>query len=174
MNGKIDFLKLDLMDAVDLAIMIEDEAKERYEEFTTQVGSRYTGDAADVFFTMAKYELAHKEQLVAFRKKLFGVTPARMTRDMIWDVEAPSQSAPRTFMSSLQAMEVALEGELKAHEFYSQALNVVKDEAVRSLFEELRNEEIEHQNLLKKWMKSQKGNNGPDRGDGDTDEPPGL
>jgi len=176
--SKIDFQKLDIMDALDLAVLIEEEAEERYAQFVQQLGSRYTGDAGDVFSAMVKNEVQHKNQLLERRKKLFGNAKVRVNRDMIWDVEAPSQNAHRAFMSAYEAMEVALQGEIKAYEFFVQALKVVKDEKVRGLFSELRDEELQHQNLLKKWMDSHKGDKGPDRSsdpsDGDSDEPPGL
>ena len=74
-------------------------------------------------------------------------------------------------MSTYQAMEVALESEIKAHDFFVAALESVKDPHVRKLFEELREEETEHQNLLKKWMKDYKGEKGSLRDDDDVDEP---
>ena len=55
----IDFRTLDLQDALDLALSIEEEAKERYEEFSRITGGRYAGDAADMFRQMAGYEAKH-------------------------------------------------------------------------------------------------------------------
>ncbi len=170
---EIQFQNLDMMDALDLAILIEEEAKERYEEFVEQLGARYPGDASDVFAQMAKYEEEHHQQLLARRIKLFANKPVRVNRDMIWDVEAPSPSGPRTYMSPYQAMEIALEGEKKAHEFFCQALKVVTNQEVRILFEELRDEELAHQALLAKWMKKH-DNDGPDRDDDGIDDPPAL
>ncbi len=49
MYHKIDFSTLSLMDALDIAILVEVEACERYELFNSQLGHRYPDDAADVF-----------------------------------------------------------------------------------------------------------------------------
>ena len=42
-----------------------------------------------------------------------------------------------------------MESEIKAYEFYDQALQGIQDPTVRKLIEELRDEEAEHQRLLK-------------------------
>jgi rubrerythrin len=144
----IDFARLELRDALDLAILIEEEAKDRYEQFTKIVGGRYRGDASDVFRTMAGYEAKHGAQLAERRKQLFGAEPVRVSRAMIDDVEAPDQGKPRVFMSARQAMEVALASEEKAHDFFVEALGRVTDPEVKKLFAELRDEELEHKKLL--------------------------
>ena len=58
----------------------------------------------------------------------------------------------RMFMTARQAMEVALACEVKAHDFFDAALAYVSDPDVRALFEELRAEEVEHQELVKAVM----------------------
>ncbi len=145
----IDMKSLSAVDALDLAILIEDEARERYEEFSRIVGGRYAGDASDMFRMMARYEGAHKAELIRRRESLYGNSPCRMKRDMLDEVEAPSRTEPRTFMSAHQAMQVALRSEEKAHEFFVDALAQVTDPDVRALFDELRREELHHQELVK-------------------------
>jgi len=150
--SKIDFAKLSLKDALDLAILIEEEAKGRYEEFTKIVGGRYPGDAADVFRNMASYEARHGSALRERRQKLFGNAPSAMTLDALDDVEAPDRGKPRVFMSARQAMEVALKSEVKAWDYFDDALKFVKDPEVKKLFEELRGEERQHQDYIKKSL----------------------
>jgi rubrerythrin len=165
----IDFSSLALQDALDLAISIEEEAKERYEQFAKITGGRYTGDAADMFRQMAGYEAKHWAELARKRRELFGNAPRRITPDAIDDVEAPDRGAPRTFMSARQAVEVALAAELKAHDFYDEALAHVKDPSVRTLFEELLQEEKRHVTMVGAWLK--KLPPGPDVEEGEADEP---
>jgi rubrerythrin len=146
----IDFRTLTLQDALDLAVSIEEEAKERYDEFVRQVGGgRYPGDAADMFRTMAGYETRHAAQLAARRRELFGDAPRRITADQLDDVEAPDRGQPRVFMSARQAMEVALAAEEKARDFFDGALRMTADPSVKALFEELRREEEEHVRLVR-------------------------
>jgi len=166
---RLDFAKLDLRDALDLAILIEDEAEERYQQFAKLVGGRYAGDASDVFKMMAQNEAKHGAQLAERRKKLFKGQKRRVTRDMLFDAEAPDWGKPRTFMSAREAMEVALDSEVKAYEFFHLALKHVKDRHVKKLFEELKGEEKAHQALIKKKMRGLPV--GPDVLDAEADEP---
>jgi rubrerythrin len=166
----IDFQTLDLQDALDLAISIEEEAKERYDGFVRQVGGgRYAGDAADMFRLMAGYEAKHRAELVSRRRALFGGAPRRVTPDAIDDVEAPDRGSPRVFMSARQALEVALSSEEKAYEFFDEALPHVTDPHVRALFEELRGDEQDHIRLVRQRLETLPS--GPDLEDDEADEP---
>jgi erythrin-vacuolar iron transport family protein len=166
----IDFQALSLQDALDLAISIEDEAKERYDDFVLQVGGgRYAGDAADMFRLMAGYEERHGAELAAKRRELFGSAPRRITKDALDDAEAPDRGTPRVFMSARQAMEVALSSEQKAWEFFDGALGQVKDPSVRSLFEKLRDEEEQHIRFVKQRLEALPP--GPDLEEDEADAP---
>jgi erythrin-vacuolar iron transport family protein len=149
---KIDFSTLSLQDALDLAILVEEEAKERYEEFAANLKVHHTPGAAQFFTTMAGNEAKHGADLLQRRQVLFQNAPVNVSRDMLWDIEAPGYDLPRMFMSVHDAMEVALESEIKAYHFFDAALGYVKDPDVRTLFEELRAEEVEHQDLVKAAM----------------------
>jgi rubrerythrin len=144
----IDFAKLSLLDALDLAILVEEEAQERYEEFAGQMEQHRTPEAAKFFRYMAANEAKHGQELAARRTQRFGDTPRTVNRSMIFDIEAPDFDAARAFMSPRKAMEAALSSEVKAHAFFNSALQYLKDAEVRTLFEELRNEEIDHQALV--------------------------
>lgn len=150
MFAKINFSKLNLMDALDLAILIEIEALERYVFFTKQLGHSAPNDAASVFQTMAKNEGKHAELLSQRRQELFGDTPTVMKSNDLFDVEAPEMGAPTWNMSTFKAFQVVLSSEEKAFAFYDQALADVKNTEVRTLFAELRDEEAEHVSMVKK------------------------
>ena len=154
MAATVDFASLGLQDALDLAILVEEEAQERYLEFVDQMEQHHTPEAARFFATMAKNEEKHGEELRARRRSLFGDAPRRVTRAMLWDVEAPDYDQPRAFMSARQAMEVALTSEMKAHGFFVSALPHVADPEVKRLFEELRDEELLHQSLVREAMRA--------------------
>jgi rubrerythrin len=145
---KLDFSKLSLVDAIDLAALIEIEAFKRYTLFAQQLGSRDSGDAGAVFKSMAVNERKHGEQLAERRHALFGEQPPKVNLDDIFDVEAPDVGAPSTNMSPLKAYEVALSSEKKAYAFYDDALEYVKQPDVKALFEELRDEEAEHVQMI--------------------------
>ena len=145
----IDFSTLSLMEALDLAVLIEEEAQERYEEFAAQMEQHRTPEAARFFRYMAANEAKHGLELSARRTERFGTTPRTVTRAQIFDIEAPDYDAARAFMTPRKAMEAALASEVKAHAFFVAALPFLKDAEVRGLFEELRQEEVEHQELVR-------------------------
>ena len=159
-RARVDFAKLTLRDALDLAILVEEEAQERYQKLSTMVGGRYAGDAGDVFRFMAENEARHAAELQARRDEMFKKARRAISRDVLDDVEAPDFTKVNVFMSAREAMEVAVEDEVKAYDFYDQALPHVKDPGVRELFQELRDEEKRHEGLLRKKMKGMPS--GPD------------
>ena len=152
MSTRLDLSKLSLMDALDLAKLIEMEAHHRYLMFASGLGCSGGYDAGAFFATMAENEAKHGRELEARRKALFGDAPARLTLCDLFDVEAPEEGAPRRGMSTVQAFEVGLAAEKKAYDFYDMALPVVTDPEVRALFTELRDEETEHIERLREAM----------------------
>jgi rubrerythrin len=167
--ARIDFSGFDLRDALDLAVLVEEEAQRRYEEFSRLVGGRYPGDAAEVFRTMAGNEAKHGAQLADRRRKLFGDAPRRVSPDLLDDAEAPDRGKPRVFMSARQAVEVAIESEEKAYQFFEASARAVDDPDVRKLFQELqREEELHRAFLVEKLAKLPKG---PDLEEEDADQP---
>jgi len=148
MSKTVDFARLDLRDALDLATLIEEEARERYEEFADQMEVHHTADAARFYRLMAQYEAKHGADIAARRKALFGDAPSRMSRSMLWDVEAPDYDKARAFMTPRRALEVALESEVKAHDYFTTALPSIADPEVRALFVELQADEVKHRELV--------------------------
>lgn len=148
----IDFAALSLQDALDLAVLIEEEARERYEEFADQMEAHHTPEAAGFFRLMAGNEEKHRVELAARRHERFGDAPSAVTRAMLFDVEAPDYDEARAFMTARAALGVALRSEEKAHAFFVAALPQLEDADVRALFDELRREEIEHQELVRREL----------------------
>ena len=165
----IDIARLSLRDALDLAILMEVEARERYDEFSRLAGGRAAGDASDMFRMMAQNEEKHRQQLADRREKLFADAPASITLDQIDDLEAPDRGAPRGFMSARQALEVALAAEEKARDYFDGALRAVTDPEVRTLFQELRGEEERHGAFVRARMAQLP--TGPDLEEDEADEP---
>jgi erythrin-vacuolar iron transport family protein len=148
MSTRLDLSKISLMDALDLAALIELEAKKRYTEFAESLGSRGVDDAGGVFRSMAVNEAKHCEEIAERRLALFGDTPPKVRLEDIFDVEAPDMGDIRWNMSAHKAYQVALYSEQKAFAFYEEALDHVDQPDVRSLFEELRDEEAEHVRMI--------------------------
>ncbi|PIE89670.1 MAG: rubrerythrin [Acidobacteria bacterium] len=151
MFTSIDFAKLDLMDALDLAMLIEAEAYKRYHQFASQLGGSEPGY---FFLRMAENEEKHGKEISEKRKSLFGDIPKNVDITDIFDVEAPEFGAIRGTMSVLQAFELGMTAEKKAYDFYNEALEFITDEEVKELFTELRDEETEHYDALKRMRDS--------------------
>lgn len=145
----IDFTRLSLQDALDLAILIEEEAQERYEEFAHQMATHNTPEAARFFTYMAANEAKHGADLAARRQMLFKNAAIAVTRAMLFDIEAPDYDQARAFMSPRAAMQAALQSEEKAHAFFVSALPSIQNAEVKALFTELRDEEVVHQDLVR-------------------------
>ena len=149
MSTSLDLSTLSLMDALDLATLIEEEARQRYEMFAKQL----SGSGSGTFFaSMAENEAKHGTEILERRIKLFGKAPMKVKLDDLFDVEAPEMGAVRRGMSTVQAFELGLAAEKRAHDFYDMALPGITDPEVRELFIELREEEIEHVEMLKEAM----------------------
>lgn len=164
----IDFANMSLMDALDLATLVEEEARERYAELAAQLEVHHTPAAAHFFAKMVKVEEMHRAELAGRRKARFGDAPSRVRREMIFDVEAPEYDEARAGMSVRAALGAAMRSEVKAHDFFAAALPVLHDPEVRALFVELRDEELEHQEWVRLELAQQ-----PVEGDdaGEPDEP---
>ncbi len=148
----IDFATLSLQDALDLAILVEEEAKERYDELAHQMELHHNQDVGGFFRFMVKIEGVHEGRLEHRRTELFGAAPRRVRREMLFDVEAPDYDDVRANTTPRQALEVALRAEKKAHEFFTRALAAVKDPAVQALFAELCEDEVEHAGLVEQQL----------------------
>lgn len=149
MSTKLDFSKLTLMDALDLATLIEVEAFKRYTQFAERLGGGADDDAASVFQLMAANENKHGEQIAERRIAMFGDQRPTVKITDVFDVEAPDAGAPSWSMSAFKAYQVALSSEQKAFAYYDQALRHVTQPDVKALFTELRDEEAEHVQMVK-------------------------
>jgi rubrerythrin len=153
MSVDIDFANLSIKDALDLAILVEEEARDRYQELADNLDLHNTTDAAQFFRFMMGCEAKHGQDLQDKRRELFGEEPSSVERSMLWDVEAPGYESAKTFMTIQEALQVAMAAERKAFEFFDGALPEVKDSEVRELFTELRQEEVEHMEMVRGQMK---------------------
>jgi rubrerythrin len=152
MPTRLDFSTLSLMDALDLATLIEVEAYKRYTQFAERLGSSSDDDAASVFQSMAVNENKHGEEIAKRRIALFGEVRPNVKLDDLFDIEAPDFGASRRDLSAWEAYQVALSSERKAFDFYDRALRHVSHPEVKSLFEELRDEEADHVRMVEEMI----------------------
>lgn len=154
---KVDFSRMDGRDALDIAIVIEDEAQLAYEHLADWVEGDGNTEAADFFKRMAVREKRHKDEITARRAELFGDVPARHDEAAPWEAEVPDYESLDRKVSLEDAFNVAMGAETRAHDFYAEALDYIEAPEVVELFDWLRKAEIEHQRMLGEEMKRNLG-----------------
>ena len=146
-----DLSQIHLQDALDLALLVEEEARDRYVELADSLELHHTPEAAAFFRKMARIEEGHRESLERRRETTFPGAVRVVTREMLWDVEAPDYDVARVDMLHEDALRAAMASEVKAHDFFAEAVDQVTDPEVRALFLELKLEEEDHQ----RWVQQE-------------------
>jgi rubrerythrin len=133
------------------ALAMEQEAAERYDELADQMEVHNNTEVAQLFKKMAEVERKHSARVLG---KIPGKTPAR--RPPIASGEMPETiptSEAHYLMPPYHALELALECEQRAQEFFEQAESSTRDAKVRAAAREMAAEEREHVRLIKEWMR---------------------
>jgi rubrerythrin len=137
----VDFSTFTLHDALDLAILADEEAEERYEELADQLELHHTKEAAAFLHRMSSEERRQAAQLRQRRQQLFPDAGRKVSRPVLWDVKTPGYDEVHVFMTLREAMLMALGAEEKAEAFFEDALHQVHDTEVAAFFAQLRAEE---------------------------------
>jgi rubrerythrin len=154
---EVDFSRLNAQDALDIALVIEDEAQLAYEHLADWVAGDGNAEAAGFFRRMAVREKRHKEEIAVRRNELFGDVPPRHDEAAPWQAEVPDYESMGRKVSLEKAFDVAMDAETRAHDFYAEALEYLTEPVVIELFEWLKAAEIEHKRLLGEEMKRNLG-----------------
>jgi rubrerythrin len=128
------------------AIAIEREAAERYAEFAQHMADEGNDEVATLFRTLAVFEAEHLETLEARTK---GVNvPQIAPGEYAWlDTGAPETAAHDLvfrLLTAHQALEIALEAERRAKQFFVDVKETATDPALRALAQEMALEEDGH------------------------------
>ena len=152
MDIEVDFSKMNGQDALDIAVVIEDEAQLAYEHLAEWVAGDGNTEAAEFFKRMAGWEKRHKEAIAERRAKLFGDAPSNYDKNAIWHAEVPDYESLGKTVTMQEAFDVAMGAETRAHDFYAEALDYIDDPQIAELFDWLRKAEVEHQRMLRDEM----------------------
>jgi rubrerythrin len=138
--GAFEMDKLDSFDDVlEFAIDKEIEANQFYTDLAQQMKNP---SMREVFETFAKEELGHKAKLEAIRQSK-AIRPARSVADLqIADYVVEIKPGPD--MDYQDALVLAMQKEKAAFRLYLDLANQVDDEAQKSLFLSLAQEEAKH------------------------------
>jgi rubrerythrin len=153
MGLQVDFSRLDARDFLDIAIEVEREAMEHYQQLEAWMRASAEPDVLQFFRAMAGREDRHREQLTAKRHELFGDDPPRHdVASVPWEVEAPDLDRVGATLDLRSALEMALGMETRAHDYYAEAKEYAQDDAVSEILESFRLAEAEHQRLVKEQL----------------------
>lgn len=136
------------------ALVIEREAVHRYRELANMMQQAGNRKVSKIFARMADIESEHAESIDAQIKgrQLPVLTPSQFT----WPgPEAPENTdSNRLFhlMTPAQAMQLALDNEKRAFEFYADVVDDNKDESVCELAAEFAAEERQHIAWVEGWL----------------------
>lgn len=153
MGLQVDFSQLDGRDFLDLAIEVEREAAETYQQLASWMRNTAEADVLGFFAAMEGREIRHREQLEAQRRQMYGDAPPRHDMASVpWEVESPDFESLGATLDLKQALEMALEMETRAHDYYQSAKDFARDETVVALLEGFRAAEAEHQRLVREQL----------------------
>ena len=148
MHSMIDFATLDLRDAYDFAIMIEEDAQLRYRQLAGLLGDD-PGGAGDVCRLMVATENQHRRALVARRASLFRDAPPRLEISVLEDgIDRPEVEDDELPTTARDALQLAIAAEWRAHAFFAWAIQHVADPDTCAFFQQLMEEEVEHAHYL--------------------------
>jgi rubrerythrin len=149
MGIDIDFSKLNPQDVLDMAMQVEEEAQENYEQLARWMASDGKEEVEKFFLKMANLERLHHDQIAAQRLEMFGDSePRRSSTWVVWEVEQPDYDDIDADVSLERAFELAMDAERRAGEYYAGALEYTSEPRVIELFKKLRDAETEHLRLL--------------------------
>lgn len=138
-----------------LALLMENEAAQRYAELADAMETHNNRDVAELFRRMAAIEAKHAQKIMAEMK--WHSAPAVPVGLQRWSGFESPETTPSEdvhyLMQPYQALQLALAGELRAEQFFARLVTVAKVATVRKAARELRDEEREHVALVKAWMK---------------------
>ena len=153
------------------ALAIEQEAAARYRELADQMTVHHNEEVAKLFQWLAGVEDKHAEEIAAHAQSI--ALPQIAPWDYEWQGMESPESAPHEaahyLMTPVHALEVALENERRAAEFFERIARTASDEAVRKLAEEFAADERQHVTYVEQALAKQ---NDPTIGwDEDLDDP---
>ena len=132
------------------AIAIEREAAERYAEFAQRMADEGNDAVATLFRTLAVFEAEHLGTLEARTKGV--AVPKIEPGEYAWlDTGAPETAAHDLVFRLLtphQALEIALEAERRAKQFFVEVKETATDPALRALAQEMAAEEEGHISMV--------------------------
>jgi rubrerythrin len=136
------------------ALKLEQEAALRYDQLADSMGAADNRDAEKIFRKMSKFSQMHYAEARA--RSGYHDLPSLAPQDFNWpDFESPEAAAiwaADPLIAKDDALQIALDAERAAHEFYSRVLEKTVDPEVKALAREFAAEEGEHVQWMIRWI----------------------
>jgi rubrerythrin len=135
------------------AYAMETEAAERYAEFADSMEVHNNREVAELFRKLSRIEQRHADQIM----EQMGWKQAPVSLPNVrWEgMEGPETADPTELhylMQPYHALQIALHNEKRARDFFANLAKSTKDPGVREGALEMKQEEIEHVELIEEWL----------------------
>ncbi len=159
-----NFSSLSPSEVLQAAISIEQRNADIYHRFAemfTEFGDEDSLQVASIFWEMAVEERGHRALLEEKYVRAYGALSATFTEHELWElVEVPKLETTDIFSSSNgvsareRALQVALQAEVSAQQFYAELAEQTPKGPLRQIFHELAQMEDDHVTLLESKLTS--------------------
>ena len=142
------------------AVKLEQEAALRYGQLADSMSAAGNRDAEKIFRKLSKFSQMHYADARA--RSGYRDIPALAPQDFEWPgFESPETAAiwaADPLIAKEEALQIALDAERAAHDFYAEMLDRTSDPEVKALAAEFVSEEAEHVQWMIRWIEEDKAN----------------
>lgn len=138
------------------AARLESDAALGYEQLAGTMDELGKDDVAALCRKFARYSRLHLEEMLETQKRELGQVLEYTDADIVWpeghSPEDPLAAMQSTDVTPRQAVEIALEAERAACDFYSMVAGQTRSARVQELAQEFAEEESGHVDQLNEWL----------------------
>ncbi len=138
------------------AVVLEDEAAQRYDELALAMHQHNNPTVAELFERMAGYSRLHRAEATELAERYAGGLPALKPWEFDWpgmeSPESATMDASHYLMTAHHALKLALSAERSAQAFYAQVADQARHDRIRELAGEFAEEEADHARQLLDWL----------------------
>jgi rubrerythrin len=153
MNAKKTSTPRTVADFLAQAYAMEAEAAERYRDFAEQMEVHNNTEVAELFRKLERVEQKHRDQIL----RQMGRSAPPQVKAYKWErTEGPETGAFNALhylMQPWHALDIALHNEQRAFKFFSRLAKAKVPAKVRAAAKEMAEEEREHVELIRQWIK---------------------
>ena len=138
------------------AVVLEDEAAQRYDELAEAMEVHHNPEVAGLFRKMAGYSRLHLAEAVQRAEEEAGGLPDLKPWEFAWPGDESPESgrmeSSHYLMTPHHALKLALAAERSARDFYAGVAERAADPTLEELAREFAAEEDEHARALEQWL----------------------